>query len=48
MVAQSTLQMASGSSLVMITGPPAFPAGSIVPDSAISRLGWVGPMTEQW
>ena len=48
MVVQSTLQMASGSSLVMMTGPPAFPAGSIVPDSAIRRLGWVGPMTEQW
>ena len=48
MVAQSTLQMASGSSLVMITGPPALPPGSIVPDSAMSRLGWVGPMTEQW
>ena len=48
MVAQSTLQMASGSSLVMITGPPDFPAGSIVPDNAIRRLGWVGPMTEQW
>ena len=48
MVGQLALQMASVSSLVMITGPPAFPPGSIVPDSAMSRLGWVGPMTEQW
>ena len=48
MVSQCTLQMASGFSLVMRTGPPAAPAGSIVPERAMSRLGWVGPMTEQW
>ena len=48
MVSQSTLQMASTLSLVVTTGPPCRPAGSIVPDSAIRRLGCVGPSTEQW
>ena len=45
---QSTLNFASGVSLVINTGPPCLPSGSMVPDRAISRLGWVGPMIEQW
>jgi hypothetical protein len=28
-------------------GPPAVPAGSIVPDMAITRFGSLGPSTEQ-
>jgi hypothetical protein len=32
---------------VVITGPPAAPSGSFVPDSQKSRLGSVGPKTEQ-
>ena len=48
MVGQFTLKRASGDGLVINTGPPALPAGSMVPDIDISRLGWVGPMTEQW
>ena len=34
-------------SLVTMIGPPATPAGSTVPEIAISRFGWVGPSTEQ-
>jgi len=48
MVSQLTLCTASLSPLVMSTGPPARPAGSIVPESDISRFGCVGPNTEQW
>jgi len=47
-VVQFTLNRASGDELVMSTGPPWWPPGSMVPDSAISRLGWVGPRIEQW
>ena len=32
----------------MSNGPPAWPAGSMVPDIAMRRLGSVGPRTEQW
>ncbi len=48
MVSQCTLKRAEGDWLVSITGPPATPAGSRVPDICMSRFGWVGPMTEQW
>ncbi len=48
MVSHDTLYTASGDELVMSTGPPAWPDGSSVPDSDISRLGCVGPSTEQW
>ncbi len=37
---------ASGVKLVSVMGPPAVPAGSMVPLLAISRLGWVGPRIE--
>ena len=29
------------------TGPPWVPEGSIIPDSQVSRLGMVGPISEQ-
>ena len=48
MVSQCALPMASDDELVMSTGPPAAPVGSMLPDSAMSRLGCVGPSTEQW
>ena len=48
MVGQCTLKSADGSFSVMTIGPPAVPAGSIVPDICMSRLGWVGPRTAQW
>ena len=48
MVSHDTLYTASGDWLVISTGPPAWPDGSSVPDSDSSRLGWVGPRTEQW
>ncbi len=47
-VSHDALNSALGLELVTMTGPPARPAGSSVPDSAWSRLGWVGPITEQW
>ena len=40
--------IASRSEAVVITGPPAAPAGSIQAENAISRFGSVGPSTEQW
>ena len=48
MVGQSTENLADGEGLVMSTGPPWSPAGSSVPETAMRRLGWVGPITEQW
>ena len=35
------------SELVTMIGPPATPAGSMLPVICINRLGWVGPSTEQ-
>ena len=48
MVSQCTLPTASDDGLVMTTGPPAAPVGSMVPESAMRRFGCVGPSTEQW
>jgi hypothetical protein len=48
MVGQLTLNRAVGEGSVMSTGPPWLPSVPTVPESAISRLGWVGPITEQW
>jgi hypothetical protein len=48
MVGQSTLNRAEGLGSVINTGPPCFPSGSMVPEIAISRLGWVGPRTAAW
>ena len=35
------------SDAVVITGPPALPAGSMLAEIAMSRFGSVGPSTEQ-
>ena len=40
--------IASRLEAVVMTGPPAAPAGSIQAEIAISRFGSVGPSTEQW
>ncbi len=50
MVVHVNFPYCSGRPVVWVTrtGPPAVPAGSIVPDSAMTRLGSVGPSTEQW
>jgi hypothetical protein len=48
MVVQEQLPCTELELLVMRIGPPAVPAGSMVPEICIRRFGWVGPKTEQW